>query len=90
MQSKGTDFIAGLAQAESVVSALTAQGITVTSIVLRHGSPVIRIIRHEYCEQLVKNGQAISLSTGNHPQGQYRQGMFIQDGCKVVWSESLH
>ncbi|MCQ4171710.1 hypothetical protein [Hafnia paralvei] len=84
------EFVSALIRAESVVASLSARGITITGIILRQGQPVIRIARHAYCEHMARTGKASYLHFGRSIQGEYRQGIFIQDGCKVIWSESLH
>ncbi|MCT8348284.1 hypothetical protein LGZ99_14025 [Photorhabdus temperata] len=70
------------------VSALTEQGFTVMSIMIRDSAPRIQIARHQHCEQLIRNGKATYRYLGRNCD--YRQGMFVHKGCQVYWSESLH
>ncbi|MGK0686888.1 hypothetical protein ACSFC0_16155 [Serratia marcescens] len=83
-------LISAMVRAESVILSLTARGITVQSIMFHGGKPVIRINRHAYCEHMASTGKASYLHFGNGRQGDFKQGVFVQDGCRVIWSESLH
>lgn len=83
-------LISAMVRAESVILSLSARGITVQSIMFHGGNPVIRINRHAYCDQLTRSGKASYLHFGNGRQGEFKQGVFVQDGCRVIWSESLH
>ncbi|MBS9435536.1 hypothetical protein Ppb6_04079 [Photorhabdus australis subsp. thailandensis] len=75
-------------RAGDAVSALTEQGFTVMSIMIRDSAPRIQIARHQHCEQLIRNGKATYRYLGRNSD--YRQGMFMHCGCQVFWSESLH
>lgn len=83
-------LISAMVRAETVIISLTARGITVQSIMFHGGKPVIRINRHAYCEHMARTGKASYLHFGNSRQGDFKQGVFVQDGCRVIWSESLH
>lgn len=83
-------LVSALYRTEAVVIALQARGVEVKGVVVREGQPVIRIQRHAMCEFLLTSGKASYIEFGQGNSGKYKQGMFIQDGCKVVWSESLH
>ncbi|PHM22562.1 hypothetical protein [Xenorhabdus ehlersii] len=87
LNTQNNQLLSALIQAESVVTALSERGITVLSVMMRDNRPRIHIVRHAYCEQLIRDGQAAYLHFG---QGQFKQGIFNQDGCQVYWSESLH
>lgn len=86
----GNALVSALYRTEAVVIALQARGVEVKGVVVREGQPVIRIQRHAMCEFLLTSGKASYIEFGQGNSGKYKQGMFIQDGCKVVWSESLH
>ncbi|HGW3963115.1 TPA: hypothetical protein ACNIC3_002668 [Citrobacter freundii] len=83
-------LVSALYRTEAVVVSLQARGVEVKGIVVREGQPVIRIQRHSFCEHLLKTGKACYIEFGQGKSGKYKQGVFIQDGCKVVWSESIH
>jgi len=75
-----------MVRAESVIMSLTASGITVQSIMFHGGKPVIRINLHAYCEYMTNTGKASYLHFGNSRQGDFKQGVFVQDGCLIIWS----
>lgn len=79
-----------LLNVENALMALSARGMEATSISLLNGRPVIRIARHGSCDQMVAQGKASYVSVGSNTAGRFRQGYFIQNGCRIVWSESLH
>lgn len=80
--------ISALIRAETLILFLSAQGVQVKSVSLRNTQPVIRIVRHAWCERMKKEGLARS---GNDRHGRFRQGVYQDEsGCRVVWSESLH
>ena len=81
--------ISALLQAESVVKQLSDIGVSVLSVVTRHGRPCIRIARHSYCDELIRNGKASYQYFSNRFSGA-RQGVFNESGCRVYWSESIH
>lgn len=83
-------LVSALYRTEAVVIALQARGVEVKGVVVREGQPVIRIQRHAMCEFLLTSGKASYIEFGQGNSGRYKQGIFIQDGCKVVWSESIH
>ncbi|WP_314140378.1 hypothetical protein [Buttiauxella noackiae] len=83
-------LVSALYRTEAVVIALQARGVEVKGVVVREGQPVIRIQRHAMCEFLLTSGKASYIEFGQGNSGKYKQGIFIQDGCKVVWSESIH
>ena len=83
--------ISALMRAETVVMYLTAQGVTVKSVILRHGQPIIRIARHSWCDRMTARGKTRYDHFGHGQHGRFRQGVYLDDsGCRVVWSESLH
>lgn len=88
--SSNTQLMESLHNVENALMALSARGMEATSVSLLNGRPVIRIARHGSCEQMVALGQASYVSVGTNTAGQFRQGYFIQNGCRVIWSESLH
>ncbi|MEQ1967394.1 hypothetical protein ABLA30_10270 [Xenorhabdus nematophila] len=90
LDTQNSQLLSALIQAESVVTALSERGITVLSVMMRDNRPRIHIARHAYCEQLIRDGQAAYLHFGKGQQGQFKQGVFSQNGCQVYWSESLH
>lgn len=83
-------LISALCRTESVVISLLARGVEVKGVIVREGQPVIRIFRHSLCDHLLTCGIANYIEYGQGKLGRYRQGVFVQDGCKVVWSEYLH
>lgn len=83
-------LVSALYRTEAVVVSLQARGVEVKGIVVREGQPVIRIQRHAMCDYLLTSGKASYIEYGQGKSGKYRQGFFIQDGCRVVWSESIH
>lgn len=83
--------ISALMRAETLILFLSAQGVQVKSVSLRNTQPVIRIVRHAWCERMKKEGLARFDITGNDRHGRFRQGVYQDEsGCRVVWSESLH
>ncbi|ECC6010251.1 hypothetical protein C6Z16_21275 [Salmonella enterica] len=83
-------IVSGVCRAECLVSSLVACGADVLSVSIRGGLLVIRINRNAFTDALISNGKASYVWLGNGSRGKYKQGVFIQDGCKVVWSESIH
>ncbi|EIR3453847.1 hypothetical protein LWV97_001888 [Salmonella enterica] len=83
-------IVSGVYRAECLVSSLVACGADVLSVSIRGGLLVIRINRNAFTDALISNGKASYVWLGNVSRGKYKQGVFIQDGCKVVWSESIH
>ncbi|ENZ9956178.1 hypothetical protein ACFLJF_001650 [Salmonella enterica] len=83
-------IVSGVYRAECLVSSLVARGADVVSVSVRGGMPVVRVNRNSFTAHLIDNGKASYVWLGNGSRGKYKQGVFIQDGCKVVWSESIH
>ncbi|EDQ7908795.1 hypothetical protein CFL29_004028 [Salmonella enterica] len=83
-------IVSGVYRAECLVPSLVARGADVLSVSIRGGLLVIRINRNAFTDALISDGKASYVWTGNGSRGKYKQGVFIQDGCKVVWSESIH
>ncbi|HGG5305791.1 TPA: hypothetical protein ACJGY0_002631 [Salmonella enterica subsp. enterica serovar Mississippi] len=83
-------IVSGVYRAESLVSSLVARGADVVSVSVRGGMPVVRINRNSFTAHLIDNGKASYVWLGCGTRGKYKQGVYIQDGCKVVWSESIH
>ncbi|ELZ5168222.1 hypothetical protein ACA768_005019 [Salmonella enterica] len=83
-------IVSGVYRAECLVSSLVACGADVLSVSIRGGLLVIRINRNAFTDALISHGKASYVWLGNGSRGKYKQGVFIQDGCKVVWSESIH
>lgn len=83
-------IVSGVYRAECLVSSLVACGADVLSVSIRGGLLVIRINRNAFTDALISDGKASYVWLGNGSRGKYKQGVFIQDGCKVVWSESIH
>lgn len=83
-------IVSGVYRAECLVSSLVACGADVLSVSIRGGLLVIRINRNAFTDALISNGKASYVWLGNGSRGKYKQGVYIQDGCKVVWSESIH
>ncbi|EDS7790963.1 hypothetical protein GN576_001622 [Salmonella enterica] len=83
-------IVSGVYRAECLVSSLVARGADVVSVSVRGGMPVVRVNRNSFTAHLIDNGKASYVWVGNSSRGKYKQGVFIQDGCKVVWSESIH
>lgn len=76
--------------ASLAIQALSAEGVAVKSVTLASNKPVIRVKPCGYCEKQIKSGHAVYLEFGCSMEGRYRQGHFYTNGCKVIWSESLH
>ncbi|EKC7218831.1 hypothetical protein OP853_001266 [Salmonella enterica] len=83
-------IVSGVYRAECLVSSLVARGADVLSVSVRGGMPVIRINRNSFTTHLIENGKASYVWLGCGTRGKYKQGVYMQDGCKVVWSESIH
>ncbi|WPU22596.1 hypothetical protein RI049_21610 [Cedecea neteri] len=88
--SSNNTLVSALYRTEAVVVDLQARGVEVKGVVVREGQPVIRIQRHTMCDYLLTSGKASYIEYGQGKSGKYRQGVFVQDGCRVVWSESIH
>ncbi|EKH1093951.1 hypothetical protein O6L24_004490 [Salmonella enterica] len=89
-EEQSKSIVSGVYRAECLVSSLVACGADVLSVSIRGGLLVIRINRNAFTDALISNGKASYVWLGNGSRGKYKQGVFIQDGCKVVWSESIH
>ncbi|KNC89683.1 hypothetical protein GM30_06610 [Trabulsiella odontotermitis] len=83
-------FLNSLDAASLVIKALSGQGVTVKAVTLTGAKPVIRIERCGMCDTMIHEGRATFLEFGCDVSGRYRQGHFYTNGCKVVWSESMH
>lgn len=83
-------IVSGVYRAECLVSSLVARGADVVSVSVRGGMPVVRVNRNSFTAHLIDNGKASYVWLGCGTRGKYKQGVYIQDGCKVVWSESIH
>ncbi|EDQ5929969.1 hypothetical protein G3K90_003877 [Salmonella enterica] len=83
-------IVSGVYRAECLVSSLVARGADVVSVSVRGGMPVVRINRNSFTAHLIDNGKASYVWLGCGTRGKYKQGVYMQDGCKVVWSESIH
>ncbi|HBZ9863941.1 TPA: hypothetical protein MND73_000636 [Salmonella enterica subsp. houtenae] len=83
-------IVSGVYRAECLVSSLVARGADVVSVSVRCGMPVVRINRNSFTTHLIENGKASYVWVGCGTRGKYKQGVYMQDGCKVVWSESIH
>lgn len=83
-------IVSGVYRAECLVSSLVARGADVVSVSVRGGMPVVRINRNSFTAHLIDNGKASYVWLGCGTRGKYKQGVYIQDGCKIVWSESIH
>ncbi|HGA5556027.1 TPA: hypothetical protein ACISZV_003225 [Salmonella enterica subsp. enterica serovar Birkenhead] len=83
-------IVSGVYRAESLVSSLVARGADVVSVSVRGGMPVVHINRSFFTEHLIRTGKAAYVFWGCGARGKYKQGVYMQDGCKVVWSESIH
>ncbi|EAQ6363591.1 hypothetical protein DOH76_08025 [Salmonella enterica subsp. enterica serovar Oranienburg] len=89
-EEQSKSIVSGVYRAECLVSSLVARGADVVSVSVRGGLPVIHINRSFFTEHLIRTGKAAYVFWGCGSRGKYKQGVFIQDGCKVVWSESIH
>lgn len=74
----------------SAIAALNAMNITVQSVMIAGGKPVIRIARNGHCARLLEQGKASYTHVGHDGSGRFRQGVFGLHGCRITWSESLH
>lgn len=83
-------IVSGVCRAECLVSSLVACGADVLSVSIRGGLLVIRINRNAFTDALISNGKVSYVWLGCGTRGKYKQGVYMQDGCKVVWSESIH
>ncbi|EHK2735749.1 hypothetical protein J9K13_003297 [Salmonella enterica] len=83
-------IVSGVYRAECLVTSLVARGADVVSVSVRGGMPVVRINRNSFTDHLIGRGKASYVYLGCDARGKYKQGVYIQDGCKVVWSESIH
>ncbi|WP_113632190.1 hypothetical protein DUT67_14700 [Pectobacterium peruviense] len=79
-----------LADVQLAMAALKAMNATVQSVMMCGSKPVIRIARNGHCAKMLENGKAIYTEFGVNHTGRFRQGMFEQHGCRIIWSESLH
>ncbi|ECG1392456.1 TPA_asm: hypothetical protein GNB58_005107 [Salmonella enterica subsp. houtenae serovar 45:g,z51:-] len=84
-------MISALVRAEALIMYLSAQGVSIKSVSLRHAQPVIRIERSAWCERMKAQGLARFDHFGHDRFGRFRQGIWTDEsGCRVVWSESVH
>ncbi|MGC6061317.1 hypothetical protein [Enterobacter kobei] len=89
-KAKAIDFVKSMEKASMVIKALSAERIDVRGVSLIGGKPVIRVMPCAFCERMVHEGKAFYFEFGANAHGRYRQGQYMVNGCKVVWSESLH
>ncbi|EHU3752997.1 hypothetical protein KY565_002621 [Salmonella enterica] len=89
-EEQSKSIVSGVYRAECLVSSLVARGADVVSVSVRGGMPVVHINRSFFTEHLIRTGKAAYVFWGCGARGKYKQGVYIQDGCKVVWSESIH
>lgn len=89
-EEQSKSIVSGVYRAECLVSSLVALGADVVSVSVRGGMPVVRINRNAFADKLIEDGKASYIWLGCGTRGKYKQGVYIQDGCKVVWSESIH
>lgn len=78
-----------LANIQLAMASLQAMNATVQSIMMCGKQPVIRIARNGHCMKLIESGKATYNKIGRSGIGPFRQGMFEQHGCRIIWSESL-
>ncbi|MBG6248240.1 MULTISPECIES: hypothetical protein [Symbiopectobacterium] len=71
------------------LASLNAMNATVQSIMMCGKQPVIRIAKNGHCMKLIESGKAFYNQIGLSQTGPFRQGMFEQHGCRIIWSESL-
>jgi len=90
MTGSKIDFVREMQKASEVINALSAERIEVRGVSLIGRQPVIRVKPCAFCERMVHEGKAFYLEFGANAHGRYRQGQYMVNGCKVVWSESLH
>ncbi|MGQ3662044.1 hypothetical protein [Citrobacter braakii] len=90
MTGSKINFITAMEKASLVIKALSAERIDVRGVTLVSNTPVIRVTPCAFCERMVHQGKAFYLEFGANAHGRYRQGQYMVNGCKVVWSESLH
>lgn len=79
-----------LADLQLAMASLQAMNATVQSVMMCGKQPIIRIARNGHCAKMLENGKAIYTETGCNNTGRFRQGMYEQHGCRIIWSESLH
>ncbi|HHR6139907.1 TPA: hypothetical protein ACS72N_000141 [Providencia alcalifaciens] len=85
--TENQSIVSDLLRAGSVVQHLEQQGVTILSVITRHGKPCIHIARHGYCDALIQAGKASYIYFNRHKG---KQGVFDTEGCRVYWTESLH
>lgn len=90
MTGSKIDFVKAMERASLVIKTLSAERIDVRGVSLIGGRPVIRVTPCAFCDRMVREGKASYLEFGANDHGRYRQGQYLVNGCKVVWSESLH
>lgn len=78
-----------LADLNLALASLNAMNATVQSVMMCGKQPVIRIARNGHCLRLIESGKAFYNQIGRSNTGPFRQGMFEQYGCRIIWSESL-
>ncbi|PVY74762.1 hypothetical protein C7330_4076 [Pectobacterium versatile] len=79
-----------LADLNLALASLNAMNAIVQSVMMCGKQPVIRIARNSHCTKLIESGKATYNKFGCGDAGPYRQGVFEQHGCRIIWSESLH
>ncbi|MEL4887858.1 hypothetical protein N6P31_12370 [Pectobacterium betavasculorum] len=78
-----------LADLNLALASLNAMNATVQSVMMCGKQPVIRIAKNGHCMKLIESGKATYNKIGCNDTGPFRQGMFEQYGCRIIWSESL-
>ncbi|QYM95033.1 hypothetical protein FGI04_03195 [Dickeya ananatis] len=79
-----------LSNVQEAMVLLRAMNATVQSVMIKGNKPVIRIARNVHCETMINSGEARYVLVGHASNGHFRQGEFERNGCRIIWSESLH
>lgn len=81
--------ISALIRAETLILFLSAQGVQVKSVSLRNTQPVIRIVRHAWCERMKKRVWLGLISQAMTATGAFARA-FIRMKVDVGWSGLNH
>lgn len=75
---------------QNAVEALSNMDITIQSVLITGGKPIIRVNKNYACIRLLEQGKAGYSQVTHDNLGRFCQGVFYVCGCRVIWSESLH
>lgn len=88
MKTQSTDTAVTMQQALGTVKELEKEGYLVHKIIIDNGGrSVIMLFKNALCEKMIETGRAYYRYLGHRSPV---QGIFLYQGCRVVWPESFY